>query len=258
MEATRRGFLKIIGLGMAALVVKPVLDVLFRLKLAEATSSEAENLAGKRWAMVVNLKACLANDGCRKCIDVCHRVHNVPHLGNTKEEVKWLWTAPYEKVFPEQEPALIKDDLKDTSVLILCNHCSEPPCIKVCPTKATWKREDGIVMIDYHRCIGCRYCMAGCPYGARSFNWRNPRPFIKEVDLNFPTRTRGVVEKCNFCAERLAQGLLPVCVEVCPEKALIFGDFNNPDSEVREILRSEHIIQRLPELGTKPNVYYVI
>jgi molybdopterin-containing oxidoreductase family iron-sulfur binding subunit len=100
--------------------------------------------------------------------------------------------------------------------------------------------------------------MAGCPYGSRSFNWRNPRPFINEINPDFPTRTRGVVEKCNFCAKRLAEGLLPACVEVCPEKALVFGNLEDLDSEVREILRSQHIIQRLPELGTKPSVYYVV
>ena len=100
--------------------------------------------------------------------------------------------------------------------------------------------------------------MAGCPYGARSFNWRDPRPFIEEVDPGFPTRTRGVVEKCNFCAERLSAGLLPACVEACPEGALTFGDFRDPDSDVRKLLRSRHVMQRLPELGTKPNVYYVL
>jgi Fe-S-cluster-containing dehydrogenase component len=113
-------------------------------------------------------------------------------------------------------------------------------------------------MMDYHRCIGCRYCMAGCPYGSRSFNWKNPRPFIKEINFDFPTRTKGVVEKCNFCQERLIQGLLPACVEACKERALIFGDLNDPDSEVRRILRSRHTIQRHPELGTKPKVFYVL
>jgi Fe-S-cluster-containing dehydrogenase component len=112
-------------------------------------------------------------------------------------------------------------------------------------------------MMDYHRCIGCRYCMAGCPYGSRSFNWKNPRPFVKKVNFDFPTRTKGVVEKCNFCQERLAQGLLPACVEACKEKALIFGDLDDPESEVRRILRSHKTRQRFPELGTKPKVFYV-
>jgi len=100
--------------------------------------------------------------------------------------------------------------------------------------------------------------MAACPYGARSFNWRTPLPFIDEVNPDFPTRTRGVVEKCNFCRERLARGIIPACVEACQEKALLFGDLEDPDSEVREILRSHHTIRRKPGLGTKPQVYYLV
>jgi molybdopterin-containing oxidoreductase family iron-sulfur binding subunit len=100
--------------------------------------------------------------------------------------------------------------------------------------------------------------MAGCPYGSRSFNWRDPRPFIKKVNLDFPTRTRGVVEKCNFCEERLAQGLIPACVEACKEKALIFGDLKDPRSEIREALKLKTLYQRMPELGTKPKVYYIL
>jgi len=257
MQTSRRDFLMVAGLAALGFVVaKPALDVLSHLKPAEA-SPTGEALIGKRWAMAVDIKACWGKDGCTDCIEACHRVHNVPDLGTIKEQIKWIWTAPYEKVFPEQEYKFLEGDLKHEPVIIMCNHCDKPPCIKVCPTRATWRREDGIVMVDYHRCIGCRYCMAGCPYGARSFNWREPRPFIDEINPDFPTRTRGVVEKCNFCAERLAKGLLPACVEACPEKALTFGDLEDADSPVREILRSEHIIQRLPELGTKPNVYYI-
>jgi len=258
MEFSRRALLKAAGLGIAGLAAKPLLDVLARPGAAEAAVGMPGKGTGRRWAMVVDLSACRQSDGCTVCTEACHRTHNVPVLGNDKEEIKWLWTAPYEKVFPEQEPEFMAEGLADSPVLVLCNHCDEPPCVRVCPTRATWKNEDGIVMIDYHRCIGCRYCMAGCPYGARSFNWRNPRPFIQDLNQDFPTRTRGVVEKCNFCVERLAEGLLPACVEACPENALIFGDFADPDSNVREILRSRHVIQRFPELGTKPNVYYVV
>jgi molybdopterin-containing oxidoreductase family iron-sulfur binding subunit len=100
--------------------------------------------------------------------------------------------------------------------------------------------------------------MAGCPYGSRSFNWRDPRPFIKKINPDYPTRTRGVVEKCNFCVERLAQGLIPACVEACKEKGLIFGDLKKTDSEVRKALQNRVIYQRQPELGTKPKVYYIL
>jgi molybdopterin-containing oxidoreductase family iron-sulfur binding subunit len=99
--------------------------------------------------------------------------------------------------------------------------------------------------------------MAGCPYGSRSFNWKDPRPFIQKVNVEFPTRTKGVVEKCNFCEERLIQGLIPACVEACKEKALIFGDLNDPESKVRKALKSNHILQRQVELGTKPKVFYI-
>ena len=100
--------------------------------------------------------------------------------------------------------------------------------------------------------------MAGCPYGSRSFNWRDPRPFIKKVNLEFPTRTRGVVEKCNFCEERLSRGLIPACVEACKEKALVFGDLKDPESEIRKVLQNRVVYQRQPELGTKPKVFYVL
>jgi Fe-S-cluster-containing dehydrogenase component len=257
MEVDRRGLLKAAGLSLLGLVAGPAWYFVSRAKPPEQ-SPRPETLLGKKWAMVIDLKKCWRQDGCTECIEVCHRVHNVPRLGNPKDEIKWIWTVPYERAFPEHQLEFIEQDLRARPVPVLCNQCDNPPCIKYCPTRATWRREDGIVMMDYHRCIGCRYCMAGCPYGSRSFNWKNPRPFIKEINFDFPTRTKGVVEKCNFCQERLIQGLLPACVEACKERALIFGDLNDPDSEVRRILRSRHTIQRHSELGTKPKVFYVL
>ena len=142
---------------------------------------------------------------------------------------------------------------------VLCNHCANPPCVRVCPTKATFQRPDGIVMMDYHRCIGCRLCMAACPYGARSMNYRDPRPFIAKINPDFPTRTKGVVEKCNFCEERLAKGMLPACVEACKEKALVFGDVENPRSEIRLVhLRNVSTCRRRASLGTAPQIYYIL
>ena len=249
--------MKIGGLAMLGVIVKPTLDMFSALRLPKTKPAE-EALVGRRWAMVVNPKLCSTEDGCSECIDACHRYHNVPDFGNAKDEVKWIWHVPYEKTFPQQEHEFIEEGLKDMPIPILCNHCDNPPCAPVCPVQATWKREDGIVMMDYHRCIGCRYCMAACPYGARSFNWRNPRPFIDEINPNFSIRMRGVVEKCNFCQKRLSQGLIPACVEACREKALLFGDLEDADSEVREILRSHHTICRKPSLGTKPQVYYLV
>jgi len=216
-------------------------------------------LVGKRWAMVVDLQACRKEDGCTDCIKACNATHNVPDLGNPKDEVKWIWKEPYHNAFPGQDHEYLAHDLSHEEVLVFCNHCDNPPCTRVCPTQATWRREeDGIVMMDWHRCIGCRYCIAACPYGSRSFNWRDPRPFIDEQDPEFPTRTRGVVEKCTFCDERLAKGKLPACVEACNEKCLIFGDLEDAHSEVREILEKRHSIRRKPGLGTQPEVYYLV
>jgi molybdopterin-containing oxidoreductase family iron-sulfur binding subunit len=113
-------------------------------------------------------------------------------------------------------------------------------------------------MMDWHRCIGCRYCVAACPYGSRSFNWGDPRPYIRELNPDFPTRTKGVVEKCTFCEERLAKGQMPACVEACKAKAMVFGDLNDPQSEVRKLLGSRYALRRKPELGTKPEVYYLV
>ncbi|MFH1487048.1 MAG: sulfate reduction electron transfer complex DsrMKJOP subunit DsrO [Chloroflexota bacterium] len=254
MIVDRRGFLKVAALVTLGLAPKPVLDVFTGTELPEALSSQT--VAGKNWAMVIRLGTC--KDGCTDCIDACHRVHNVPHLGNPKDEVKWIWTVPHEEAFPEQKHEFIAEALRESPAIVLCNHCENPPCARVCPTGATWKREDGIVMMDYHRCIGCRYCMAACPYGSRSFNWREPRPFIEELNLDFPTRTKGVVEKCNFCEERLAKGLLPACVEACKEKALVFGDLHAPDSEVRKLLSEHYSLRRKPGLGTEPKVYYLV
>jgi len=226
---------------------------------ATGDTTGGKPLAGKKWAMVVDLEACRKEDGCTDCIKACHATHNVPDLGNPKDEVKWIWKEPYGHAFPNQEHEYMAHDLAHEEVLVFCNHCDNPPCTRVCPTQATWRREeDGIVMMDWHRCIGCRYCVAACPYGSRSFNWRDPRPHIDEINPDFPTRTRGVVEKCTFCDERLAQGKLPACVEACESKCLRFGDLEDADSEVREVLRTRHAIRRKPGLGTQPAVYYLV
>ena len=257
MELTRRTLLKVGGLTLLGLCAKPGWEILSAIDRPEPLPASGP-FANKKWAMAVDLKRCWAKEECRDCIDVCHRIHNVPDMGSLKEEIKWLWLVPYEKVFPEHEFEVTEEDYQHKPVLLLCNHCDDPPCVKYCPTRATWKREDGIVMMDFHRCIGCRYCMAGCPYGSRSFNWRDPRPFIKKINPEFPTRTRGVVEKCNFCVERLEQGLIPACVEACKEKALFFGNLKDPQAEIRRVLQNRVVYQRQPELGTKPKVYYLL
>jgi Fe-S-cluster-containing dehydrogenase component len=252
MELSRRKFLEIGGLAVVMMFVKPALGTLTKLKQLPS----APAITAKRWAMAVRTGVC--PDGCTACRDACTQVHNIPDFGNAKDEIKWIWTVPFQDALPEQEHDFIKKDVKNSPVVVLCNHCDSPPCVRVCPTQATFRREDGIVMMDYHRCIGCRYCMAACPYGSRSFNWRDPRPFIKDINPDFATRTKGVVEKCNFCEERLAKGLLPACVEACPNKVLTFGDLEDPQSEIRALLADKYGIQRKPEAGTRPQVYYIV
>jgi molybdopterin-containing oxidoreductase family iron-sulfur binding subunit len=209
--------------------------------------------------MVIDMKKFKTASDYQKCIDACHSIHNVPDIPDPKREIKWLWPETYEHAFPGQEDLYLSEHYKHMPFLVTCNHCDNPPCVRVCPTKATFKRKsDGIVMMDMHRCIGCRFCMAACPYGARSFNWQDPRPFIKrEPNPEFPTRMKGVVEKCTFCYERLAKGLKPACVEAS-DGAIIFGDVTEPNSEVRKVLGSNFTIRRRPELGTGPSVYYII
>jgi molybdopterin-containing oxidoreductase family iron-sulfur binding subunit len=257
MEIERRSFLKVAGLILAGFSVKPALDLFSEVDLPEPSPAPGPRM-DKRWAMAVDLRRCWRSEGCRDCMEACHRIHNVPRFPDPKEEIKWTWTVPFEKAFSEHDHEFMEEGASDGPVLLMCNQCDSPPCVRYCPTRATWRREDGIVMMDYHRCIGCRYCMAGCPYGSRSFNWRDPRPFIKKVNPDFPTRTRGVVEKCNFCEERLVQDLPPVCVEACREKALVFGNLKDPRSGIRKALQNRFILQRQPELGTKPKVYYML
>ncbi len=261
METSRRCFLKIGGVCALGLGALPVVDMV--AKAAQPTiSPNPEALVGKKWAMVVNMQKCWdkGRKSCKDCALACHKVHNVPEIPDTEEEIKWIWTEHYENAFPGQTNQFNIENIKDKPWVVLCNQCTNPACVRVCPTQATYKRpQDGIVMMDYHRCIGCRFCMAGCPYGSRSFNFRDPRPFVKgEQNPNFPTRERGVVEKCNFCEERLAVGQMPACVEACKAGALCFGDLEDPKSDVRKLLASHYTIRRKPELGTEPNIYYIV
>jgi len=257
MDKNRRKFLKLTGLGALSLTAAKYADLFGNATPTKVAFDESETRI--RYAMVIDLKKCLAKEDCKLCIDACHKTHNVPDFGNPKDEIKWIWKEEYEHAFPNKENYYLKEELKHSMVPLFCNHCDNPPCTKVCPTKATWKRdEDGIVMMDWHRCIGCRYCMAACPYGSRSFNWRDPRTHIKEISDDFPTRTTGVVEKCTFCEERIAKDLLPACVEACTEKALIFGDLNNRKSNVRKLLKENFSIRRKPGLGTEPEIYYIV
>ena len=291
MDVKRRKFLKIAGLSAAAGIGAPTAFQMLLSGSAQASGGEhgeehGEERApagvkgdaeygppktdGRQYGMVIDIRKFTEHQGlAEKCIDACHTEHNVPDYGNPKDEIKWIWKDDYEHSFPEHSHLYKNKEVEDMTVVLTCNHCAKPPCVRACPTQATFKNDDGIVMMDYHRCIGCRFCMAACPYGARSFNWRNPREkyanghykfFKKGLNPEFPTRMRGVVEKCNFCAKRLSQGRLPACVEasqVVPG-AMTFGDIHDPNSEVRKVLEENYTIQRKPAAGTYPSVFYII
>jgi len=260
MSIDRRKFLKMagltgIGLGLSAA------NILGKGGAEASMESHTVSAAATRLGIVIDVNKFKSPENYQAIIDVCHSIHNVPTLipekNNPKNEVKWIWTDTFPHVFPDQVNDYHPQALKEQAFPLLCNHCDNPPCVRVCPTKATFKREDGIVAQDPHRCIGCRFCMAGCPYGSRSFNYVHPRPYIKKVNSEYPTRTIGVVEKCTLCVERLAKGLGPACVEAS-NGAMVFGNLSDPESEIRKILDTKFTMRRKPALGTMPSVFYVI
>jgi molybdopterin-containing oxidoreductase family iron-sulfur binding subunit len=245
---SRRRFLILAG---SAIAVVALSESQLKKVLAALHTEVSKSI---KLGMVVDLRKC--NGNCDACVEACNKVHNIPTFG-PKDAVWWIRSVKFEWAFPEQE--FIPEKLKNVQVPVLCNHCDNPPCVQVCPTQATWKREDdGIVMMDWHRCIGCRYCMAACPYGSRSFNWRDPREGLAEINPRYPTRTKGVVEKCAFCVEKVDVGEQPACVEACENDALVFGNIESMESAIREILDTEFTIRRKPELKTGPNIYYII
>jgi molybdopterin-containing oxidoreductase family iron-sulfur binding subunit len=263
MIERRRGFLKKIGFAAAGIGCGfPLIPVLASEELEHHKKTSANQLG-----MIIDIKKCLRKEVQDACVKACNYEHNLPDDKECAPERKfqWIWTEQYDHVFPDQTHEHFSDEYKGKPVIVLCNHCSTPACVKVCPTGATWKREqDGIVMMDMHRCIGCRYCMAACPYRSRSFNWHDPRTHMKkDARPEYPTRTKGVVEKCTFCAERLRLGLEPACVEASRkvpggEGALTFGSITDPNSDVYRILKETHTIYRLGGLGTAPNIYYIV
>ncbi len=277
MDKARRTFLKIAGASVVAgmtapavvkLTATPALASGHVAPAAHAPAAEAhgdghaeEAPTGVRLGMVIDTRKLHAEEGLLdEAIAACIAAHNIPQFPDKKREIKWIWKAPFENVFTDHSMYHESEKVAGKDFPVLCNHCDDPPCCKACPTQATFKvKETGIVAMDFHRCIGCRFCMAACPYGARSFNWQDPRPYIKSYTAKFPTRMRGVVEKCNFCGERLALGQEPACVEACKGTgAIIFGDLNDPKSEIRAVLDKEFTIQRKPTLGTKPSVFYIV
>lgn len=177
----------------------------------------------KKWAMVVDLRRCV---GCMSCQVSCKMENDVP-LQVFRSWVKIVQKGKY-------------PDVKQHHLPRLCNHCDNPPCVKVCPTTASYIRKDGVVLIDYDKCIGCTYCVQACPYDSRFLN-----PVTKTAD------------KCTFCAHRIDKGLAPTCVRSCMGRARIFGDINDPESKVSKVLRENNVTVLKKNQGTEPNVYYI-
>ncbi len=221
-----------------------------------------------RWTMVIDMDKCTS---CGACAAVCKMENNVPCVQPEQAAagrvITWIrminrTEGNFPNVIAGHTPSL-------------CNQCNNPPCTRVCPVHATYRSNDGIVAQIYPRCIGCRYCIAACPYTAKSFNWYEPfwqdaMPETRNPDVSL--RPKGVVEKCTFCSHRLQLGreqarvegrpfteadYQPACVQVCPAKAMAFGDLDDPASAVYELCRISRAQRFLEELGTEPKVFYL-
>lgn len=225
-----------------------------------------------RWGMVIDLDKCTA---CQACTVSCQAENNVPFAG--PEQTALGRSKHWQDVMTELEEESEYPDFHVRFIPRPCMHCESPPCVTVCPVGATYVDEEGLVRMDYQRCIGCRYCTTACPYAIRYFNWyapQYPAGYDAYLNPNVPVRPVGVVEKCSFCIHRLeqakreaaAQGreltdadvvLLPACNQACPASARYFGDLDDPESTVSRLARSPRAFRLLEDIGTEPKVYYL-
>jgi len=226
----------------------------------EITVSDPPALDGVSFVFCISLSLCNGN---RKCVDACVKENNQsrnPALQYIKVIELDRGTLDLEK--GDQYYPAGQVPKKDKVYLPMqCNQCDNPPCVAACPVEATWKEKDGIVAIDYDWCIGCRYCMAACPYEARRFNFRTPQLGKLELNpnqgyLSNRVRPKGVVEKCHFCLHRTRRGDYPACHEACPTGARKFGNILDPKSEVSQIIKHKRVFVLKEELNTQPRLYY--
>ena len=260
LDLTRRDFLVMAGTAAGSVVAAQILTTgvlspFGGLKQRQVTGDEAPEKASSEyhWGMLINLEKCI---GCEYCLRSCSATNDV------------LDDKPWNIV--------VEDQMENGQTFFFsrpCLHCQDAPCVEVCPVQATYHREDGLVMMDYDRCIGCRYCEVACPYDARKFNWADRtdvNPYIPTWgEAEVPRRPRGVVEKCTFCVHRidagLAAGLMPgidrdatpACVNACPVGARVFGNLKDPNSKVSQAIANNPTIRLREELGTEPSVYYI-
>ncbi len=227
----------------------------------EVTVSDLPALPGVVYGYALDLSRCI---GCRRCVYACVKENNQ----SRNPQIQWIRVLEMEKAkgidFAEANPYYNPDKVPDPEhfyVPVACQQCRNPQCTRVCPVGATWQEPDGIVVIDYDWCIGCRCCMAACPYGARHFNWGQAEIPADEVNPNMHylgnrPRPRGVVEKCTFCIQRTRAGRYPACVEICPVGARKFGNLLDSESEISRILREKRVFVLKAELKTEPKFYY--
>lgn len=248
----RRTFLKLGGLLATGAVVGPGSQLL----IARAAGSSGAN-GDKQYAMVIDLNKC--DDSCDgECAAACREENNVPIYGDNRYDAYWLRMATARQELPEE----MVEEAPEREIPLLCMHCEDPPCVHVCVTKASFiRKEDGVVLIDEHLCIGCRYCIIACPYRARSMIFRKWEDAKNEqmgfsVNPERPELMIGVASKCTFCAHLIDKGEDPACVQKCPNNAFVFGNAADPESEVAQLIASGETEVLRPVLEVKPNVHY--
>ncbi|GAB4209346.1 MAG: hypothetical protein OHK0013_28660 [Sandaracinaceae bacterium] len=214
---------------------------------------------GVQFGYALNLTLCI---GCRRCAEACHHENN--HDRRTHQSYIRVLEMQQGSLDLEHGDATYEHPVPAPGRFYLpiqCQQCDDPPCVRVCPVEATWKEQDGIVVVDYDWCIGCRYCEAACPYHARRFNWAAPEIPPEEINprqayLSNRVRPQGVMEKCTFCLHRTRRGELPACLEACPTGARVFGNLLDRSSPIRWVLENKRVFVLKEELGTRPRFFY--
>ncbi len=226
---------------------------------AEVEIRDHPAIPGTKFVYAINLSLCNGNG---KCVEACHQENN--HDRDTNQSYIRVLEMPKGSLDMEKGNTTYTHSVPADDMFYMpvqCQQCDEPPCVNVCPVEATWKEDDGIVVVDYNWCIGCRYCEAACPYHARRFNFKKPEIPADEVNpdqgyLSNRIRPQGVIEKCHYCLHRTRRGRLPACLEACPTGARVFGNILDPDSDIRWILENKRVFILKEELGTEPSFFY--
>ncbi|MBF0610127.1 MAG: 4Fe-4S dicluster domain-containing protein [Magnetococcales bacterium] len=226
----------------------------------DATCAATSPQEGVAFGYALNLSRCI---GARRCVEACIQENNCPRDGHT-QNIRVIAQPKGKLALEGGDHYFAPQTVPQPGqwyIPVQCQQCEDPPCVKACPVQATWKEKDGIVVIDYDWCIGCRYCAVACPYWARRFNWQEPQLKAEEINpqmhyLGNRPRTAGVMEKCTFCVQRTREGRQPACQEACPTGARIFGNLLDPKGELRYILTHMTVFRLKEELETNPNFWY--